>query len=112
MLSATAHCVILRANALIFFFILIILAHPNVKAFISHGGLLSTIETIYHGVPIVGIPVFGDQKANIARGVNYGYAVEVPLTEITEEALTKALDEILNNPKLVKLITSSVKNSF
>ncbi|RZC32879.1 UDP-glucuronosyltransferase 2C1-like, partial [Asbolus verrucosus] len=76
-----------------------ILAHPNIRAFISHGGLLSTIETVYHGVPVIGIPVFGDQKSNIARAVSNGYAVSIPLSEITEERLSWALEEILNNPK-------------
>lgn len=38
-----------------------ILAHPNVKLFVTHGGLLSTIESIYREKPIVGIPIFGDQ---------------------------------------------------
>ncbi|CAH1375667.1 hypothetical protein MTP99_017076 [Tenebrio molitor] len=75
-----------------------ILAHPNVRAFISHGGLLSTIETVYHGVPIVGIPVFGDQKNNIAAAMNNGFAVSMPLAEITEEKLSWALNEVLNNP--------------
>jgi hypothetical protein len=75
-----------------------ILAHPNVRIFISHGGLLSTIETVYHGVPIIGIPVFADQKTNIASAVNNGFAVSVPLPEITEEKLHWAINEILNNP--------------
>jgi glucuronosyltransferase len=38
-----------------------ILAHPNVKLFVTHGGLLSCTESILRGKPIVGIPIFGDQ---------------------------------------------------
>jgi len=38
-----------------------ILAHPNVKLFVTHGGLLSCTESILRGTPIVGIPIFGDQ---------------------------------------------------
>ncbi|CAB3233302.1 unnamed protein product [Arctia plantaginis] len=37
-----------------------ILAHPNCKLFISHGGLLSSIETIHFGVPIIGVPLLFD----------------------------------------------------
>ncbi|RZC38653.1 UDPGT, Glyco tran 28 C and/or NAD binding 10 domain containing protein, partial [Asbolus verrucosus] len=76
-----------------------ILAHPNVRAFITHGGFLSTVETVYHGVPVIGIPVFGDQKYNIAAAVSNGYAVSIALNELTEEKLSWALNEILNNPK-------------
>lgn len=38
-----------------------ILAHKNVKLFITHGGLLSCTESILRGTPVVGIPIFGDQ---------------------------------------------------
>ncbi len=36
-------------------------AHKNTKLFITHAGLLSTQESIYHGVPMLGIPIFADQ---------------------------------------------------
>ncbi|XP_044267212.1 UDP-glycosyltransferase UGT5-like [Tribolium madens] len=75
-----------------------VLAHPNVKAFISHGGLLSTMESVYHAVPIVGIPVMADQKMNIQLAVSYGYAVAVPYQELSEETLTEALNQVLTNP--------------
>ena len=35
--------------------------HRNVKAFVSHGGMNSFQESIFHRVPIVTIPIFGDQ---------------------------------------------------
>lgn len=41
-----------------------ILAHRNVKLFITHGGLLSCTESILRGKPVVGIPIFGDQMVN------------------------------------------------
>ncbi|KAJ3664865.1 hypothetical protein Zmor_000405 [Zophobas morio] len=76
-----------------------VLAHPNIKCFITHGGLLSTIEAVYHGVPLIGIPVFGDQRSNVAAAVNSGYAVSVPLDELTEENFSAALSEILYNAR-------------
>ncbi|KAJ8954700.1 hypothetical protein NQ318_011393 [Aromia moschata] len=76
-----------------------ILAHPNTKAFISHGGMLSSIEAVYFGVPVIGIPIYGDQKMNIAKSVQNGYAVSVPFRELTEEKLTWALNEVLSSSK-------------
>lgn len=76
-------------------------AHPNVKAFISHGGLLSTIEATHFGVPILGIPIYGDQFMNIERAVENGYALRINYHELNEETLLKNLEEILGNSTCV-----------
>lgn len=74
-------------------------AHPNVKLFITHGGLLSTTETVYHGVPIIAIPIFGDQKMNAYNAEQAGYGLTLNFKEITEETFSSVLEEILENPK-------------
>lgn len=86
-----------------------ILAHPNVKLFITHGGMLGTTESIYHGVPMIGIPVFGDQHLNIARAVKRGYALPLDLNKLTEERILSAVNEILSNPKYKEQVQSLSK---
>ncbi|KAG5685001.1 hypothetical protein PVAND_014204 [Polypedilum vanderplanki] len=76
-----------------------ILAHKNVKAFISHSGMLSTLESTWHGIPIIGIPLYADQIRNLKKSMNAGAAVKVDFHEITTENLKSALLEILENPK-------------
>jgi glucuronosyltransferase len=51
-----------------------VLGHEKLLAFVSHGGPLSTFETVYHGVPAVLIPVCYDQNiiAEKARLDGYG----------------------------------------
>ncbi|XP_019879360.2 UDP-glycosyltransferase UGT5-like isoform X3 [Aethina tumida] len=77
-----------------------ILAHPNVKLFITHGGLLSTTETIYFGKPVLCIPIFGDQPVNAQNMVQQGFALRHDYKYLTntEEFLAK-IKEMLNNPK-------------
>jgi hypothetical protein len=74
-------------------------AHPNLKLFITHGGLLSTTETIYHGVPALAIPIAGDQKLNARQIVNMGIGLTIGYQEITEEALSNKINQLLTNPK-------------
>ncbi|VEN57582.1 unnamed protein product [Callosobruchus maculatus] len=76
-----------------------ILAHPNVKVFWTHGGMLSTSETVYHGVPILATPILGDQATNAQGAKDNGYGLILPYPEITEHKLNGMLDEIISNPK-------------
>lgn len=76
-----------------------ILAHPNVKLFITHGGLLSTMETTYYGKPIVGMPIFGDQEMNMLEAVRNGYGLSVPYHEFTKDKFANAIKEVLRNPQ-------------
>lgn len=79
-----------------------VLAHPNVKLFVTHGGLLSTLEAIYHGVPIVGISVYGDQHSNMRIAEDHNYGIGLALMDLTAERLLKCINTVLQNPMYVK----------
>ncbi|KAM3962043.1 UDP-glycosyltransferase family 50 member B3 [Aphomia sociella] len=76
-----------------------LLGHPKIKAFVTHGGLLSMFETVYHGVPIVSIPVFCDHDGNAAKAEIDGYAKKLDLQHLTADKLYKAINEVINEPK-------------
>lgn len=71
------------------------------KVFVTHSGLLSTIEGVYHGVPMVGIPLFGDQKTVVQNSISNGIAIQIYLNDLKEDTLTAAFNEILNNTRQV-----------
>nr|XP_022918225.1 UDP-glucuronosyltransferase 2C1-like [Onthophagus taurus] len=76
-----------------------VLAHPNVKVFISHGGKLSILEASYFGVPIIGIPIFAEQPYNVQQ-INYaGNGFIMEFESITEDVIYNNLVEITSNPK-------------
>uniref|UniRef100_A0A1Y9HDJ0 UDP-glucuronosyltransferase n=1 Tax=Anopheles funestus TaxID=62324 RepID=A0A1Y9HDJ0_ANOFN len=74
-----------------------ILAHPNLKLFITHGGLGSITEAMYYAVPIVGIPMFGDQDGNVAQVVKEGWGLMVSFDDLTEPLLSGAVHEVLRD---------------
>lgn len=76
-----------------------VLAHPNLKLFITHGGLLSTTETIYHGVPIVGIPIFGDQKMNMANAENMQIGKALDIKKLEVDTTLSTIKEVIDTPR-------------
>uniref|UniRef100_A0A8C6GCL4 UDP-glucuronosyltransferase n=1 Tax=Mus spicilegus TaxID=10103 RepID=A0A8C6GCL4_MUSSI len=75
-----------------------LLGHPKTKAFIAHGGTNGIYEAIYHGIPIVGIPLFGDQPDNINHIVAKGAAVRVDFDTMSTTDLLAALKTVINDP--------------
>ncbi|KAF5291130.1 hypothetical protein FQA39_LY14372 [Lamprigera yunnana] len=79
-----------------------VLAHPNIRLFITHAGLLSITEAINFGVPIIGIPIFSDQHLNAAFASEHGYGVTLEYHSLTEEKLNNAIDLVLTNSRFRK----------
>lgn len=44
-----------------------LLGHSQLRAFVSHGGLLSLHEAAYHAAPTLVLPVFCDHDGNAAQ---------------------------------------------
>ncbi|CAH2227174.1 jg14577 [Pararge aegeria aegeria] len=76
-----------------------ILSHKNCIIFITHGGLLSTTESIHFGVPVIGVPAFYDQFLNVERAVKMGYGRKVDLSYKIATGLDLAIQEVLDEPK-------------
>uniref|UniRef100_M4AHK6 UDP-glucuronosyltransferase n=1 Tax=Xiphophorus maculatus TaxID=8083 RepID=M4AHK6_XIPMA len=74
-----------------------LLGHPKTRAFITHGGANGVFEAIYHGVPMVGIPMFADQPDNMVHMEAKGAAVVVDLNFMTTEALRDAINTVIND---------------
>lgn len=90
-----------------------ILAHPSIKLFITHGGLLSTTEATYYGVPVIGIPIFGDQELNMARTEKAGYGLIVSYSNLTEQSISWAINEMIGTNKYnenAKLISARYRD--
>lgn len=75
-----------------------VLAHPNLRLFITHGGLQSVMEAIDNGVPMLGLPLFFDQFNNIHRVQLAGMAKVLDPNDLNADTLIETIKELLENP--------------
>lgn len=90
-----------------------VLAHPNTKLFISHCGLLSTQESLWYGVPVLGFPIFADQPQNAFRLKELGVGEELSIHDFSEDDLYEAIKKMIEDPKYktkVKAISSALRD--
>lgn len=69
--------------------------HRNIKLFISNGGLLSTQAAIYHGVPILGIPLIGEHDINMKKAENAGYALTWEMLDMNQTEFEDLIESML-----------------
>ncbi|KAI4877487.1 hypothetical protein NFI96_015051 [Prochilodus magdalenae] len=74
-----------------------LLGHSKIRAFVAHGGTNGVQEAIYHGVPVLGIPLFFDQFDNLVRIQIKGAAKIVELSQLNGRTFERMLLEVLND---------------
>lgn len=73
-----------------------LLGHPQTKVFVAHGGTNGVQEAIYHGVPVLGIPLFFDQYDNLLRLQDRGGAKIIQLGDVNGHSFEQGINEVLH----------------
>lgn len=76
-----------------------LLGHSKTRAFVTHGGTNGIYEAIYHGVPMLGLPLIFDQFDNMVRLTSRGVAITLEVTALEVDTLTQALQDLLDSKK-------------
>ncbi|KAJ8370113.1 hypothetical protein SKAU_G00101410 [Synaphobranchus kaupii] len=79
-----------------------LLGHPKTRAFVTHGGTNGLYEAIYHGVPVLGLPLIFDQMDNMVRMEARGAGIVLDVTTLDVDSLTQALQDVLDEQKPYK----------
>ena len=75
-----------------------VLAHPNVRVFISHCGINSVYESMVAGTPVVGIPMLSDQRDMAVRVSDAGVGLWMDKTRFTASQLRTAIGRVRTAP--------------
>ncbi|XP_063913106.1 UDP-glycosyltransferase UGT5-like [Zophobas morio] len=81
-----------------------LLAHRNIRAFVTQGGLQSVEEAISRGVPLIGMPFLGDQPSNVQKIMEMGIGLGVDPSTVTKEELKNSIIDVVENNKYSKRI--------
>ncbi|NXX92243.1 UD11 glucuronosyltransferase, partial [Centropus bengalensis] len=76
-----------------------LLAHPKTRAFITHGGSHGVYEGICNAVPMLLMPLFGDQMDNAKRVESRGAGLTLNILEMTSDDISTALKAVINDKK-------------
>lgn len=76
-----------------------VLGHPNVKLFITQGGLHSLEEAIANAVPLVGIPFFVDQYYHVQRITNIEIGKHLDFKTMSKSLFKATVSEVIKNRK-------------
>ena len=80
-----------------------LLAHKDIKAFVSHVGHNSLYESAYHGVPLVAVPLAGDQPANAMKAEHFGLGLAVDYISTNAQQMFETIELIISEPRYILL---------
>ncbi|AAS82609.1 ORF129 [Agrotis segetum granulovirus] len=81
-----------------------LLKHENVKAFITQAGVQSADEAIDGGVPMITLPMMGDQFYNAHRFEQLGIGIHLDVLKLEKERLDKKIVQVVENRNYKKNI--------
>lgn len=81
------------------------------KLFITHGGMNSTNEGLYYGVPLIVIPQSADQPIIAGQVANIGAGIKLQMQRLTANQLREAADHVLNHPSFHQAV-ANIRESF
>jgi len=81
------------------------------KLFITHGGMNSTHEGLYFGVPLLVIPQSADQPIIAGQVAKIGAGIQLDMQSLTAHQLREAADQVLNDPSFHKAV-ANMRESF
>ncbi|KAI6174500.1 Glucuronosyltransferase [Aphelenchoides bicaudatus] len=74
-----------------------LLVHNKTLLFITHGGANSISEAATAGVPVIALPLFGDQSRNALMAEFRGFGVMLENLDLTKEKIVDALKKVIDN---------------
>jgi MGT family glycosyltransferase len=74
------------------------------SVFITHGGMNSTMEALYYGVPMVVLPQMMEQEMTARRIEELGLGVVLDQENLTAERMREALTRIQQDPMLTQRV--------
>ena len=81
-----------------------LLAHKNLKLLVSSCGANAQYEGLYHAIPTLCLPMFGDMIYNAQRGLVKGFGLKADIRKITSVEFLALMREMLGNDKYKKSI--------
>ncbi len=70
---------------------------PHVDAVVTHGGNNTTTECMFHGKPMLVLPIFWDQHDNAQRVHETGFGLRLPTYTFSDGQLERALGTLLSD---------------
>ncbi|XP_041463073.1 UDP-glucuronosyltransferase 2B13-like [Lytechinus variegatus] len=89
-----------------------LLGHPKTRVFLYQGGNNGFQEACYHGVPIVVVPLHGDQFDVAARVEARGMGRKIDKMAASADVIYNALHDVISNPKyteVAKTVSTIIK---
>lgn len=84
---------------------------PHVDVFVTHGGLNSTMEALYYGVPLVVLPTIKEQETTAKRVLDLHLGLVPDRTHLTVEVLRETVRTVYQDESIRRSV-HDIKNAI